>query len=127
MPCPCVPADYTRCSDGACPNSRATKADHISDDDDDLWSECAHCQARTEIDDLRHHGDGFDLCPKCSAAFEDSVMRCHHFYDPEPVWDDHGDEGRVCRHCACFVDRALAMLWAPLICDGFVDIEEPSP
>lgn len=91
--------------------------------DTDIWSECAHCQSLTLCDDLRNHGEDCDLCPKCSDEFEATVRACHHWYNPEPIWNEYGEEGRICQHCGCFVDNDLAMHWAPFICDGFVDVE----
>jgi hypothetical protein len=92
-------------------------------DDDDDAQQCAHCGARVPIEDLHDHGEDFDLRAKCSAEFTEFVANCQHFFTQYWVMDEYGWEGRVCCRCGAFVDRDLAMTWAPLICDGFVDLE----
>lgn len=91
--------------------------------DDDMM-ECCGCHGRFPCEEVQNHGEDFDLCRKCSAAFCAEVSGCVHDWEPDRVFDDLGEEGRVCRRCMVFVDRDAAMSWFPLVCDGYVAVPE---
>lgn len=84
------------------------------------FGKCDACGARAS--DLHHHGEDFDLCPKCSDSWMASVLACSHQWDREPAWSEWGDVGQVCRLCGVFVDQQSAVWRYPLVCDGYVEV-----
>lgn len=91
-------------------------------DDDDETEECAQCHTRVPLEDLSHYGEDFDLCPECSVRLLVSFESCAHVWDPEPTCHEWGDAGQACLRCGIFLTPDSALSWAPLICDGYVEV-----
>lgn len=81
---------------------------------------CEACETVVPFEDLVSHVDVY-LCRKCSDAWRAEFDVCLHRWEPHRAY---GEEGRYCTRCAGFVADEMAASLFPLICDGWVDVEE---
>jgi hypothetical protein len=114
--CLCAPEDYDRCADPTCPHAPASRPDN---DDAEETGTCERCDAVVPLDDLIRHID-VSFCRACDAAWQRHFAACIH------QWEPHQGEwgpGRYCTRCTGFVEDEDAMIFFPLICDGWVTDE----
>lgn len=66
------------------------------------WQQCEHCDGEFPIETMSSMEDAW-FCEKCMADWRECFAACDHRWRPEPHYNTHGDEGKICERCSGFV------------------------